>query len=153
MPVAVALTKCRVALVDAEDSERVAAHSWRYCPNGYADASVGGRRVYLHRFLTRPPAEAEVDHIDGDRLNNTRANLRLATRSANARNRRKQRTARGKAPSSRHVGVTWRALRGVWEATIRAGGRQLHLGHFTDEGEAADAYRRARAELENGHVV
>lgn len=130
-------------LVDLEDADRVCAHRWWILDgNGravYAAANVGGRRVLLHRFLLEPPPGLEVDHRNGNGLDNRRQNLRLATHAENAQNV----AARG--GTSRFRGVTFVASRRRWRARVRLAGRFHHIGYFADEidaARAADAYRR-----------
>jgi hypothetical protein len=87
-----------------------------------------------------------VDHIDGDKLNNMRSNLRLATRSDNEANKKKRRTHGGKAPSSRYKGVSKPKNRN-WRATISKDKKQIALGSYETEREAAEAYNKAAIEL------
>lgn len=104
---------------------------------------TGGKKraVFLHRevlesVLGRPlePHE-QVDHIDGDGLNNRCANLRLATRSENNRNSR-----RHKDNTSGFKGVSWHKRGQKWQARIEVDGRTLYLGLFVDPAAAARMY-------------
>ncbi len=80
-------------IVDPADVERIRPYTWLSVANRaghkerapYIQANIGGRRVYLHRFLTDAPEGFAVDHIDGDSLNNCRANLRVVTQTENVR--------------------------------------------------------------------
>ena len=83
-----------------------------------------------------------VDHKDGNRLDNRRANLRIATGTQNMRNRRKHRDG----VESQFKGVC-RTRSGKWRAAIRNGSRQIHLGTFDAEAAAAHAYDTASLEL------
>lgn len=66
-----------VSLVSEEDYEKVKGYSW-YCDNyGYARASVGGKMWSLHRFIMQPKENEIVDHINRDKLDNRRDNLRI----------------------------------------------------------------------------
>lgn len=85
----------------------------------------------VHRMVVDAPAGMEVDHINGNRLDNRRANLRLCTRVQNAKNR----------PSAK--GVTWHKQLGKWQASIKADGRNIYLGVFADFGEALQVRRAA----------
>jgi len=143
------LTKGFVALVDDEDYDRVmAAGSWRTlsgrCGLMYArrHVRVDGRRVVdevLHRFLTGWPL---VDHINGDGLDNRRANLRPATTSQNLANRRIQCNNR-----SGFKGVGWHTSTGKWRSRIVVDGKRFNLGAFTTPEAAALAYDAAAREL------
>jgi hypothetical protein len=80
-----------------------------------------------------------VDHINGDGLDNRRANLRLATHSQNACNRRRDKSK----ASSRFVGVSFKKVDGRWAARINYKGKTLSLGRFDSEIAAAKAYDEA----------
>ena len=77
----------KFAKVSNSDYEMVMRHSWYY-RDGYALAKIRGREVRMHRYIldVRDPMMI-VDHIDRDRLNNTRENLRIVTYLQNANNR------------------------------------------------------------------
>lgn len=79
-----------------------------------------------------------VDHGNRDKLDNRRANLRIATPEQNGANRTKFRSGEF---SSAYKGVC--RYRGRWQAVIRVDGRLRRLGFFDDEGEAARAYDQA----------
>jgi hypothetical protein len=91
------LSRGLVALVDDEDFDALNAFRWHAITAGKnssyyaARRERGGKRVLLmHREILKPEDESlKVDHIDGDRLNNRRCNLRLATQGQNKANTRK----------------------------------------------------------------
>jgi len=90
------------------------------------------------------PAGMDVDHIDGNRLNNVLQNLRLATRSQNLQNRGKHNV--GFVPQSKYKGVS-RATGGIgWRAAIYPEGKTVWLGRFKTAKEAAIAYNKAAVE-------
>jgi hypothetical protein len=142
--VEIPLTRGLVAVVDAEDVERVlAAGKWQALVGDhttYAQRNVyeqGQRRtVLLHTFLTGWP---RVDHRDGNGLNNRRSNLRPATARQNMQNRRIQ---SNNTSGYKGVGRQWNR----WRATIQIDGRQVHLGTFGDPADAARAYDAAARE-------
>jgi hypothetical protein len=136
------LTQGLVALVDDGDYEAASQFRWYahrqkrfnvYAKRAEPDPS-GQRRqrgVSMHCWLM---GATGVDHIDGNGLNNQRANLRVATAKQNAAN------ARARLGSSRYKGVYWHAARGLWIANIRIAGRQIWIGRYGDESAAARAY-------------
>lgn len=141
----ITLSKGHVALVDAEDAERIATFRWHLHPRGYAvrylprsqrargaPASVG-----MHREITKAPAGFVVDHADHDALNNRRANLRVCSQQENSRNR-------GLTKRTGTKGIFQRS-NGRWCAQIKlgAGERQKWLGTFATAEEAARAYDAA----------
>lgn len=143
--VEIPLTQGKVALIDAEDTERVLKYQWHAChrpPNWYAATSAERRRgrvIYLHRLITNAKKGEHVDHINGDGLDCRRENLRICT---NAENRRNMRVQRGE---SRFKGVArcrTSATR-VWEAYIWFNNRKIALGNYETESEAARAYNAA----------
>lgn len=96
------------------------------------------KSVYLHRVImgvTDP--KIDVDHIDGDGLNNRRSNLRAVTRQKNLRN--KHRTY----GTSKFIGVCWFKQTSKWHAQIKVDGKRKHLGYHSDEESAARAYDAA----------
>lgn len=148
---AVPLTGGKTALIDAVDVERVSQFKWmaaarhsKNCERWYAVTNLGahngGRSAYLHRFILGAEPDIEVDHQNGDGLDNRRSNLRSASHQQNARNRV---TPRG---SSGFVGV-YRNPGRKWVAQIKVDGRVKYLGSFLVEIDAAAAYDRAAIEL------
>src|SRR5690348_4165969 len=123
-------------IVDECDMALVRQHRWHVRPNGYVvrfakrDGNV--RTIYLHREIMGATAEEEVDHIDGNPNNNSRANLRRCSRSENGRNTRG--STRGTSPFK---GVSFERWTGKWRAIIHVGERHLNLGRFVNEEDAA----------------
>lgn len=74
------------AKVSVEDVARVSKYIWSKMKNGYAVARIDGRFVLLHRFVLSPNEDDEIDHINGDRLDNRRENLRIVDRKLQAQN-------------------------------------------------------------------
>lgn len=141
----VTLTRGTVSVIDAPDAADVGKHLWHLDSVGYATRNIktDDKRTLLrlHRFLLNPDPGYEVDHIDGDRLNNRRSNLRLCSRAENARNSKPQLTLNGLPVSCRYKGVT--ISRGKYAASIKANSKKRSLGYFCDPAEAARAYDRA----------
>ena len=130
------------AYVDAADYEEINRHHWRLVGGGYAGRYGKGKCILMHRQIMNPPEGMVVDHLSGNRLDNTRDNLRVSTRQQNARNQGKHRGAR-----SHFKGVGYSKQHERWFARIYFEGRQVWLGLFDDEVEAAHAYDRKAAEL------
>lgn len=132
------------ALVDDEDYDRVAGMKWRlFFANGRRLFAVSGRATLLHRFILGVPDGIKVDHLNGDGLDNQRANLRALTQSQVLA----KYWARDVCSDSPH-----RYMKGVslvegrsrpWRATISVEGRKKSLGYHTSEEEAARAYDEA----------
>ena len=131
----IALTKRKFAIVDAADYEWLSQFRWhatgthgRY----YAATVINGKSVSMHRLIMNPPPGMVTDHIDGNGLDNTRANLRNCTPRQNRQNTR----PRGRK-SSRFIGVYGRGDK--WIVKICHKGQYYYLGPFDDEVEAAKA--------------
>lgn len=142
------LTKGLVALIDSEDMHIVGHLRWGassgrtspYAGRYFYDGGGKRRFVLMHRFIMGAPKDYQVDHIDGNTLNNQRSNLRFATASQNAFNRRMPKNNR-----TGYRGVYW--YRGIYAAQIAHGGKPIWLGSFTDPEMAAAAYRNAAIRL------
>jgi hypothetical protein len=149
------LTQDKIALVDDEDFEYLNQWKWyadkrRY--SWYAQRhkphSEGGGTILMHVVIMKPGPKIEIDHKDGNGLNNQKSNLRPSTRAQNARNRVHLRASK----ISRYRGVTLekRSKARPWIAIICAGppdhkgfARHIRLGHFVTEEEAALAWDAA----------
>lgn len=141
------LTRGMVAIVDDEDYEWLNQWKWYYrasAMTGYAtrDDSSGDKRIriHMHRLIANPSPDKDVDHIDGDGLNNRRRNLRICTHAENVRNNRKFFGA-----TSEYKGAIY--VLGAWRARITAQGKMRALGTFLTELDAARAYDNAARKL------
>ena len=107
---------------------------------GYLRASVGGKSYRVHRLIFlyhHGYMPTQVDHIDGNRMNNRIENLREATSSQNNQNR--------KATSSSGIkGVIWHKQSRKWVASICVNRKSVHLGSFLSIEEAALVANKAR---------
>lgn len=114
------------AFVDDADYARLRWTQWRLTSEGYVIQSRSPA-VLLHRFLLDAQPGQIVDHRDGNKLNNTRANLRLVTNAQNIWNR-------SVAVDSRSGlrGIAWRADKGYWYVRLQANGKRVHLGYYND---------------------
>lgn len=130
----------RFTIVDADDYAAAALFTWYRDSCGYAATKDGARTVLLHRLVMGEPALI-VDHVSRDKLDNRKANLRLANRSQNLANGRKFRGL------SDYRGVHWHKHRGKWYARIAVDGRQINIGSFDDQEAAARAYDDAARRL------
>lgn len=145
----IALTKGMVAIVDDDDFAMVSCFQWhalRRRNKWHAARTANGRSIYMHRVLLNAPPDREVDHANGDGLDNRRFNLRLATKRQNAQNRRSgdpRKASQFHGVSLHPRGNRWRVLICAGEPDKRGNAKQVYVGHFIDEVEAARAYDRA----------
>jgi hypothetical protein len=139
------LTQGKVALVDDEDYERVAALKWQAKKSKgrwYAQMSIwkDGRlhTRAMHRFILGTEPGKQVDHEDQDGLNNQRYNLRECGNAGNSQNR-----GLNKRNTSGFKGVSYRPDRGRWIAFISVDSKKKYLGLFDEKIKAALAYDAA----------
>lgn len=134
--------------VDAADYPAVKDYRWFIAPtNGPCVMSHAPDRksqdiaVTMHRFLLNAPREMRVDHIDGDRLNNRRLNLRLITQSQ--KSSRSRSAKHGRISRFRGVHLNRNCYVKKWTALITFNKQPISLGYYATEEEAARAYDEA----------
>lgn len=147
------LTKGKVALIDEEDFPKLAGYRW-FCHCGYARASeydpkaCKSKTVHMSHLILPCPPGLEVDHINRDKLDNRKSNLRLVTRSQNCANR-----GSFKNSKSKYKGVRWNKKIGLWEAAIGKDGVITTIGAFNDEIAAASAYNEYARKMWGEYAV
>lgn len=123
-------------------AHRVGGAAGNLSTDGYVVVKVNGRALKAHRICWcmyhGEEPKGMLDHIDKDKLNNSRENLRTVTNQINQRNCRKQTNS-----TSGVTGVTWYKKGSVWGAHIKIEGKTLHLGTFGEKQHAVDARRVA----------
>ena len=134
------LTQGKFAIVDDEDYEYLRQFKWYY-REGYAARGIrkpNGKwtTIYMHRVIMGASECMEVDHINGDKSDNRKENLRICTLLENRRNRTKY-----KSNTTGYKGVYYdrRKIR----AKIKTDNKQIYLGSFKTLKEAAKAYNEA----------
>ncbi|WP_261540538.1 HNH endonuclease [Burkholderia multivorans] len=140
----IALTRGLVALVDDEDYEKFSTVSWNASAYGYAvrmirHPQLAGKwtSISLHRQIMGLSFGdgRQVDHINGNKLDNRKENLRICTNTQNAWNRGAQCNNR-----SGFKGVSWFKRDRKWVARIRVAGKYKHLGYYFTLEEAHEVY-------------
>ncbi len=128
--------------VDREDWETVSKHKWYLTKRKrgfYVYTPVNRVPVLMHAFLT---GYAMTDHMNGNKLDNRRENLRSCNMSQNGANR-----GLNKNNTSGSKGVVWDKLRSKWKAQIKVNYKNCFLGRFTELGEAILAYDQAAVRI------
>lgn len=120
----------QVVKVDDADFEMLSRFTWRF-DGRYASLLVGEDKVYMHKMLCDGDL---VDHIDHDKLNNQRSNLRPASQQLNQYNR-----------STRNKGISWHKSAVKWEAYIHFNRSKIHLGLYSSRTDAEIARAAALA--------
>ena len=116
-----------------------------YNSASYREVFFSGHRILAHRLawivVNGPiPDALQVDHINGDRLDNRIANLRLVTHLGNCENKHKAMSN----SKSGLLGVSWCTLNKAWVAVIKYDGKNHVIGRFDDPHEAHAAYLAER---------
>lgn len=138
------LTQGKFALVDDANLEWLNQWKWYAGKNRasgifYAKRSAKRGKILMHRAILNAKPKQEVDHRDGNSLNNCRDNLRFVTAGQNAMNRHRV------VGVSRYKGVS--RHRAKWRACIEKDKKGIHIGYFDLEIEAAKAYDLKAKEL------
>jgi len=152
------LTGGHWAKIDVSDLGAIARFSWHAIVSRKKDGSIRSvyasrnavksdgkgcpSRILMHRAIMGSAFEEEVDHVDGDGLNNRRTNLRRATHSQNMHNQRLS-----VANTSGQKGVTFNRASKKWQAQIKKSGKVIYLGVFPTIEMAAKAYADASVSL------
>lgn len=126
-------------IIDIDDFENVSKYKWNINSNGYCRCS--DLKIDLHRFILNLKSFEKneyVDHINGDRLDNRKSNLRIVTNQQNQFNSHND----GYGNNVRK-GVSFRKDRNKWRAYITINGKQITLGLYKTEQEAIDARIKA----------
>jgi len=140
----ISTTKGFTALVDNEDYPILSRYKWYAHSNKRGHVyprtwtGKGGQRMFMHAMILGE-YKGIVDHINGNGLDNRKANLRIATYSENGANRRISK----KNNTSGFKGVSWYKPHKKWRAGICFDGKCKHLGYFDSKEEAAEAYNKA----------
>jgi hypothetical protein len=149
----ITLTRGKLVVIDEADAVLVMQHNWYAMPTRrknvwYATTRVNGSTAYMHRLIMGEPRGVQIDHVDGDGLNNRRSNLRLANCSEQGRNSRAKRKRAAK--SSKYKGVSWHTIKkqtkkgikvsGCWRAEIELPGRKRLIRYAKTEEQAAELY-------------
>lgn len=132
------LSRGEIVQVDDNDLPLLGNFKWHKNKGGYAVRYRNHNKiVYMHRLLTDCPKLKVVDHINGDKLDNRRSNLRVCTTRENIRNRQTVKSKSG------HLGVYWAPDTKNWYAQIGLDGKSTGLGHYTDIEDAILARKDA----------
>lgn len=151
-PKIIATSKGGAILVDAQDYDLVKHYTWHVSKtkgsetpyavaHSHYDEKGNQKLVKMHHLITQ---DTNIDHINGNGLDNRRANLRKANAYQNSWNSKSHAGSK-----SKYKGVSWNKERQKWKAQITCKGTHYNLGHFDTEEAAAKVYD-ARAKKLHG---
>lgn len=155
--VRIPLSQGKFAIIDAEDLEEIGIHQWVFAERGASRnatederKSMGISRIWMHRQIMRHPRGLQVDHANGDRTDNSRDNLRVASQNQNVFN-----TLSSVANPLEMRGVVKipNSKKRSWYAAIQFQGKKEYLGSFSSPKEASDAYNKRGRELHGEFFV
>lgn len=130
------LTQGKFALVDDKDYAILSKNSWYLSHDGYA--VKGNPYSRMHRLILDTPKGSDTDHINKNKLDNRRKNLRVATRGQNMAN-----IDPTKANKSGVKGVFKHSLVNMWQAQICFNYKTIYLGLFENFEDAVKARKKA----------
>jgi len=116
--------------VSYEDLPRIAKYKWGIDGKGY----IRNKQIKLHQFILGKKPNSEIDHINGDILDNRIDNLRFVTHQQNMQNIKKK---------NKQVGVWWDKNRLKWVATITVNYKNKVLGRFDNKEDAIKKRKEA----------
>lgn len=127
------------AKIDHDDKE-LTKKNWFIC-NGYAATDNNGTPLQMHRIIMRPKSGEYVDHINHDKLDNRKSNLRICSYAENNRNTKPNATNK-----TGYKGVSYDRQTGKFRASIKCNHKSLNLGRYTTKEKAALAYNQKARE-------
>lgn len=125
-------------IFDSSDLSLIEGKRFYISPQGYPMYKNDDKDEPLTKILMNPEENKVIDHIDGDRANNRRSNLRIANLSENAWN-----TALMTTNSSGYKGVYFHKASGKYHVSIRVNGQRIFIGYFDNPEDGARAYDEA----------
>jgi hypothetical protein len=144
--VLIPLTQGYFAWVDIEGWDLVKNHKW-FLHRGHNGSWYAETRILIdekltnilmHRLIMDAKRGQQVDHINGNKLDNRKCNLRFCTNAQNAMN-----SFPRIGTTSKYKGVGWSKIGNKWRAYIGINGKYIHLGYFSVEEDAALSYNKA----------
>lgn len=144
------ISQGKEVLVDDIDYEKLSQHKWcalksrgTFYARRTAYQKIGKKweveqRILMHRELMNPVRSMQVDHIDGNGLNNQRSNLRICSQDENRWN-----VGKPRHNTSGFKGVCFHKLTKMWQVSLRKNSKQIYVGLYPTKEKAAEAYLEA----------
>lgn len=121
----------KICIYSLIDHDEIIKYNW-YNKNGYARTKINEKEILMHRMIMKCPDDKVVDHINNNKLDNRRENLRITTKSVNNQNKKKR-----LGSMSQYLGISYSDNR--YRAYITVNGKHIYIGGYEDEIEAAEA--------------
>ena len=128
------IAKTKIDKIDKENLKKVKEHKWHLHSCGYIATIENKQTLFLHQFILGKRQGFEIDHINHNKTDNRKQNLRHCTRSQNSMNRKVK-------------GYFWNNEKEKWTTRIKVNYKTIHLGHFRSKQDAINA--RKNAELKH----
>jgi hypothetical protein len=156
------LTQGKYALVDDENYTWLNQYNWccskstnkkskkvyyRAVRGTYNPITKKKNSIQMHREILAAREGEVINHINGNMLDNRKANLRILTRRQCYQNQT------GKECTSKYPGVSWRENKQKWEASIFHKGKTIYLGQYTSEDEAYQIYKKMCNQLAEENTI
>ena len=128
------------ALIDLEDVEKCRLYKWslsnKYVATRWDKNKNSETTIFLHRYIMNCPEEYEVDHINRNKLDNRKNNLRICLHIENQKNMK----VKSINKTSKYKGVNWYQRENCWRVRICTDNKRFEVGFFDSEIAAANAY-------------
>ena len=120
----------KYVIVDAEYAPFLKTIKWYICEQGYARATISGKVIYMHELIINRPPSKVIDHINFNKLDNTKINLQILSNIDNLNKRQFKRK-----------GVGFHYASNKWRARVRVKGTEIYLGIFKTKKQAIKAVK------------
>jgi len=130
------LTQGKYAIIDDKDFEFINRYQWHY--DGRYAARAGKHKVYMHMEINKTLKGFDTDHINRNKLDNCRCNLRSVTRSQNFIN-----IGLKTNNTSGYKGVSWYRRYKKWKVSLNINKKYIWIGYFVNKEDAIKARRKA----------
>lgn len=130
------LTRGKYAVVDNDDYAKLSKINW-YFDHGYARNKGKNDSVYMHRYIMGNKLRVNIDHINGNKLDNRKSNLRFCSQAQNSKNSVSHKDSK----YSKYKGVSYNKSLGYWTATICDNGK-IVTKYTNSENKAARIYNQ-----------
>ena len=129
-------------LIDIDDVDKIKNYKWCLKAQGYIHSGSKSKIINLHRLIMDCPDDMVVDHINHNKLDNRKSNLRICTHHQNSMN-----ISKHSNNTSGVSGINWRKDEQKWVARIGINNKRLFLGYFNTKKEAIEARKQAEIDL------